>query len=213
MPQLTPNQEYCSIARALELLGERWTLHIVRDLLTGHKRFGELMELVVGITPKWLSARLRALEEGGVVQHSGPFYQLTPRGEALRPVLEELSLWSTEHDARAPRADEIIVPAHDMWALEVFLNRTGATLASGAWMIDLGENGSHTIEFNGQRWTWTPSACDTADVTLTTTARRWSTLLYNAQSGRQSGGRSYPLKGDPQRCAEFRTLFGIKAPE
>ena len=47
------------------MLGERWTLLIVRRLLSGPKRFGELQRLVVGITPKWLTARLRALETAG----------------------------------------------------------------------------------------------------------------------------------------------------
>ena len=103
MPKLTPNQEYCSIARALELLGERWTLLIVRDLLSGPKRFGEMQRLVVGVTPKWLTARLRALESAGVVERHDRLYRLTPRGQQLRPTLEELLIWSTTHDARSPR--------------------------------------------------------------------------------------------------------------
>lgn len=212
MPQLTHNQEYCSIARALELLGERWTLHILRDLLTGPKRFGELMELVVGITPKWLTTRLRALEEGGLVRRDGRLYELTASGKALRPVLEELSLWSTEYDPRPPRNGEIIIPAHDMWALEVYLNRTGATLEDPvSWTIDLGAHEAHTLQFDGHRWIWTPEASDTADVIVKTTPRRWSTLLFNAQSGRKSAQRGYQIHGDPKRCKQFRELFAIAA--
>ena len=61
-------QHFCPAARALELIGEKWSLLIVRDLLAGPRRFGDLRRSVMAITPKWLSARLRALEEDGIVE-------------------------------------------------------------------------------------------------------------------------------------------------
>jgi DNA-binding HxlR family transcriptional regulator len=209
MPKLTSNEEYCSIARALELLGERWTLHIVRDLLSGPKRFGELEDLVVGVTPKWLTARLRALESGGVVERDGRLYRLTSAGERLRPVLEELLIWSSTHDARPPRPGEKIIPAHDMWALEVFLNRIRPPVSGPVrWAIHLKDDDDHVIAFDGQRWTWLPSE-QGGEVEVTTTARRWSILLYLVQTGKPSPANHYGVTGNPDRVAEFRALTGI----
>ena len=209
MPRLTANQEYCSIARALELLGERWTLHIVRDLLSGPKRFGELEHLVVGITPKWLTARLRALESGGLVTKDGRLYRLTAEGEALRPVLEELLVWSTVHDARPPQPGETIIPEHDMWSLEVLLNRLKPAMNGPVrWAVHLKHDRSHVLAFDGERWDWLPNE-EEGDVVISTTARRWSRLLFAVQAGQISPGSHFDLGGDPDRVEEFRQLTGI----
>lgn len=209
MPKLTPNQEYCSIARALELLGERWTLLIVRDLLSGAKRFGELQQLVVGVTPKWLTARLRALQTAGVVERNGRLYRLTARGLELRPALEELLIWSTNHDARPPRPGEVIVPEHDMWSLEVFLNRVRPKVRGPVrWSIELKNGGVHTFAKDGQMWRWLPGESN-GDVVVTTTARRWATLLYNVHTGRSSSPDLFTITGDPKKVAEFKSLTRI----
>jgi DNA-binding HxlR family transcriptional regulator len=210
VPKLTPNQEYCSIARALELLGERWTLLIVRDLLSGPKRFGHLQRLVVGVTPKWLTARLRALESAGVVERDGRLYRLTPRGQQLRPTLEELLIWSTAHDARPPRPGETVVPEHDMWSLEVFLNRLRPTVAGPVtWAVHLKDGGEHAFQTDGTRWRWLAGHGD-GDVVVTTTARRWATLLFNLQSGRDSAAADFTITGTPDRVTEFTKLAGIR---
>jgi len=210
VPKLTPNQEYCSIARALELLGERWTLLIVRDLLSGPKRFGELERLVVGVTPKWLTARLRALESAGVVERDNRLYRLTPRGQQLRPTLEELLVWSTAYDARPPRPGETIVEEHDMWSLEVFLNRIRPAVAGPVtWAIHLKDGGKHAFQLDGTQWRWL-AGCAEGDVVVTTTARRWATLLFHLQAGRASAAADFTISGDPDRVREFKALAGIR---
>ena len=210
MPKLTPNQEYCSIARALELLGERWTLLIVRDLLSGPKRFGELQRLVVGVTPKWLTARLRALENAGVVERDGRLYRLTPQGQRLRPTLEELLIWSTTHDTRPPRPGETIVPEHDMWSMEVFLNRLRPAVAGPVrWAIHLKDGGHHVLETDGNDWRWLAGE-STGDVVVTTTPRRWATLLFNLTDGSDSPADSFTITGDPDRVREFKELARIR---
>lgn len=211
MPRLTPNEEFCPIARSLELLGERWTLHIARDLVTGPKRFGELERLVVGVTPKWLTARLRALEAAGIVERDGREYRLTPKGEDLRPLLEELALWATKHDLRPPRPDETIVPEHEMWGLEVFLNRGGLRASAPVtWVVRLSDDASHTLRFDGERWGWERGE-GAADVVLTTTARGWAALLASAHAGASTRRRGYSFEGDPKRVTEFRELFLLRA--
>src|SRR5881296_2935632 len=87
-------QHFCPAARALETIGERWSLLVVRDLLAGPRRFSELRRSLTTITPKWLSARLRALEADGIVTRDvverEVRYRLTPKGEALEPVFDAL---------------------------------------------------------------------------------------------------------------------------
>lgn len=94
-PQIAHNS--CPIARAAELVGDMWTLLIVRDLMAGPRRFSELMESLNGISPKTLSRRLKYLEAQGLIRrHMYPEipprveYTLTPKGEALLPIIEDM---------------------------------------------------------------------------------------------------------------------------
>ena len=88
---------FCLVARSLERVGERWTLLVVRDLLTGPKRFTDLMDRLGGITPKTLSQRLRELEEAELVAADRApgrrevFYRLTAAGR--KQLAAEESQW------------------------------------------------------------------------------------------------------------------------
>ncbi|MBI1752869.1 MAG: helix-turn-helix transcriptional regulator [Acidobacteria bacterium] len=89
--------QFCSIARALELLGERWTLLVVRELLCGSRRFGEFQRGIPRISRTMLSARLRELLDGGVIvreeEARGPSYRLTAAGMELAGTIRELGTW------------------------------------------------------------------------------------------------------------------------
>jgi DNA-binding HxlR family transcriptional regulator len=96
-------RQICGVAKALDLLGERWTLLIVRELLLGPKRFGTLRDALPGISGNLLSARLSSLVDAGVVERvelpapaAVGAYALTERGEGLRPMVESLALWGYE---------------------------------------------------------------------------------------------------------------------
>jgi DNA-binding HxlR family transcriptional regulator len=93
----------CGIARALDVVGERWTLLIVRELLLGSKRFSDLQAGLRRIGPDMLAARLRELETAGLIHRrrlappaDRTVYALTDRGRALEPVLHALGLWGSE---------------------------------------------------------------------------------------------------------------------
>jgi DNA-binding HxlR family transcriptional regulator/putative sterol carrier protein len=90
--------QYCPVARSLDVLGERWTLLIVRNLLMGPQRYTDLREALPGIATDLLTARLRSLEEVGHVQRrqlprpaSVTVYELTDAGQQLAPVVLELA--------------------------------------------------------------------------------------------------------------------------
>ncbi|MFT4232991.1 MAG: helix-turn-helix domain-containing protein [Leucobacter sp.] len=90
--------QYCGVTRAVELVGERWALLIVRDLLVGPRRYTDLKQGLPRIPTNILSTRLKELQEGGVVQRvpiarCGLVYELTPYGRALEPIMLALGRW------------------------------------------------------------------------------------------------------------------------
>ncbi len=109
---MQPKGRYCPVARTLEIIGERWTILIVRDLLIeGRARFQSLLKSQAGISPNTLSARLKQLEDAGVVnkqmyQDNPPRaeYVLTDRGRALADVVSAHFDWGDAHtDAPAEK--------------------------------------------------------------------------------------------------------------
>ena len=94
-------EQYCAVAKALDVVGDRWTLLIVRELLTsGPSRYTDLMKGLPGIATNLLADRLREMEKARIVRsYAAPppvattLFELTERGQAVRPVLEELGRW------------------------------------------------------------------------------------------------------------------------
>jgi DNA-binding HxlR family transcriptional regulator len=87
--------QYCSFARGLDVIGDRWILLIVRELLDGPGRYNELMHGLPGIATNLLTERLRALEDAGVIERHGEHaYALTAWGEGLREVVYALGRWA-----------------------------------------------------------------------------------------------------------------------
>lgn len=102
----------CPIARSLDVVGERWTILIIRELVRfGPRKFHEFEQGITGLSPNTLSARLKRLEQAGIVerrfyaQHPPRAeYLLTEKGRELRPVLRALFEWGERHTKYAPRA-------------------------------------------------------------------------------------------------------------
>ncbi|HEY7204397.1 MAG TPA: helix-turn-helix domain-containing protein [Methylomirabilota bacterium] len=103
--------QFCSMARALDLLGERWTLLIVRELLCGSRRFGEIQRGIPRVSRTMLSARLRELADAGVIAArdgaAGPEYELTAAGHELAGVVRELGTWGQRWLPRELHAAEL----------------------------------------------------------------------------------------------------------
>lgn len=102
MPTARTYDDSCGIARALDAVGERWALLVVRELVLGPKRFAQLRRGLPGMSPNVLSQRLRELDDAGVVskQELDPpasvvVYELTARGRELEPVLHALGRWGS----------------------------------------------------------------------------------------------------------------------
>ena len=94
-------QQYCAVAKALDVVGDRWVLLIVRELMTaGPSRYTDLLKGLPGIATNLLADRLKEMEKNGIVRsYAAPppvattLFELTERGQSLRPLLEELGRW------------------------------------------------------------------------------------------------------------------------
>jgi DNA-binding HxlR family transcriptional regulator len=146
-------------------VGERWNLLVIRDLITGPKRFTDLMDRLGGITPKTLSQRLSELEDAGIViadREPGRrevWYRLTQAGADLGPVIGMLNWWGLRHAWRWPQAGEPLHAEH-LWSVtaspspapaDVTITATTQSLAaliftgSDAGIDITGETGGRTI--------------------------------------------------------------------
>src|SRR3954447_24107788 len=98
MPKRRSYKQFCGVARALDVVGERWTLLIVRNLLLGPRRYSDLLRELPGITTNLLAKRLKEMEALGILAkvtggspHYGEAYALSSLGEALEPAVMELA--------------------------------------------------------------------------------------------------------------------------
>jgi DNA-binding HxlR family transcriptional regulator len=101
--------QYCPVAVALDVVGDRWSLLLVRELLLGPRRFGDLLASLPGLGTSLLSARLKQLEDDGVLERDRlgppanvPVYRLTEHGSGLGPVIAALGRWGSPRLAGTP---------------------------------------------------------------------------------------------------------------
>jgi len=124
--------QYCGLARALDVLGERWTLLIVRNLLLGPQRYSELLRGLPGITTNLLAKRLQEMEREGLIERGGSgdgaAYQLTSSGRGLEPAIHALGRWGWQRMGKPASRDRRSVE----WLLVALRRRYrgGATLAA-----------------------------------------------------------------------------------
>jgi DNA-binding HxlR family transcriptional regulator len=106
--------QFCSVARALDVLGDRWAMLVVRELLLGPKRYTDLLDVLPGVGTNVLAVRLRELEESGIIAReklpppaASTVYVLTNDGAALRPVIDELARWGLRLMDRPQRGEAL----------------------------------------------------------------------------------------------------------
>jgi DNA-binding HxlR family transcriptional regulator len=155
-------EDACGIARSLDVIGNRWALLVVRELLFGPKRFSDLRAGLRTISQNVLSQRLRDLEASGVVRRTllGPpastqAYELTARGRALEPVLVEMSRWGAltpvapgaemSNDAFALALEALFTPGPD----GAFRGRVRLRLAPDAYDVEIVGDGIDIVRAAG----------------------------------------------------------------
>ncbi len=170
---MTQSRNYddpCGIARALDVIGDRWALLVVRELVFGPKRFLQLRAGLPTVSPNVLAQRLRDLEAAGIVRRdelappaSVAVYELTDRGRALEPVLLELGRWGSQEPIATSRElspDALMValktafdpseaPAHGSYALDVGAATFTVVVSDGTITIGRGRPGDTAVAIGG----------------------------------------------------------------
>jgi DNA-binding HxlR family transcriptional regulator len=163
--------QYCGFARALELIGERWAMLIVRDLLVGPKRFTDLVRGLPGIPSNVLTTRLKALEAGGVIQRRlqpppsrGVAYEMTPYGAELETVVVALGKWGAK-TLGDPRPDETVTQDSLITALRTTFQPDAARAMHATFALRVGPLALHARVDDGHV-TVAGGAPEDADVTI-----------------------------------------------
>jgi DNA-binding HxlR family transcriptional regulator len=208
---------FCLMARALEEIGERWSLLVVRDLLPGPRRFTDLARSLGGITPTRLTERLRSLEAAGLVVREPPtsgrevWYSLTEAGRDLEPVVDALELWGLDHAFAPPRPGEPVHPDHVMLATKVWLNRDGLPPTEPVtWIWRFPDGEDLTLEFDGSAWTLARGQAKPAAVTVVTTPEAWGRFLTEPSKARRLPQDDIELEAPTAAVKAFARAFGAK---
>ena len=127
--------QYCALAKALDVIGDRWTLLVVRDLLLGPLRFADLRTELAGIPSNLLAARLERLQEHGLVRKLEPEgYELTAEGRELEPVLFALGDFGSRYVAAGPQRGD---RGHPRWAVLSCKRRFTGSRRAGTLELDV----------------------------------------------------------------------------
>ena len=208
---------FCPVARSLEVIGEKWSLLIVRDLLRGPQRFTDLLRYLGGITPKWLTLRLRDLEQAGIVERDHTegrrevWYRLTPKGHELAPVVTSLAVWGLDHAMRPPLPGEPVHPERAMQTSVLYRNKRRIRLPHpAAWTVRFAGADSYTLRFNGERWSYERGEADAPDVLIEATPEAFVHFLLAEPEDRRRRAQDINVSGDPEQVARFLSSYGIR---
>jgi DNA-binding HxlR family transcriptional regulator len=208
--------QFCPVAHALELVGERWSLLIIRELINGPKRYTDLAGALPGIGTNILAARLRDLEKVGVLQKrrlpppaAAKVYELTPYGEELREPLYALGRWGAR-SLGPPNPDDSFAPG---W----LVNAVRATCTGGCLpekVVELRvDDESVTARFDDGELIVDTQPTENADTVIETDP---STLfcIASEQTTIRDAFKTKALKvtGDRETAERFLSLFSFDEP-
>jgi DNA-binding HxlR family transcriptional regulator/putative sterol carrier protein len=206
-------KQYCGAARALDAVGDRWTLLIVRELMLGQRRFTDLIDGLPGISRNLLTERLRALEQEGVVVRSElpppaarQVYELTDDGRDLADAMLPLVAWGTRRLRKREPGENF--RAH--WAalaMATFADREAAEGISEVYQYVVGPAAFHFIVDDGAIELRYGSAEDPA-VTLTMDEDTWADMAAGETTGSRAAEMgSLTVSGDPKAVRRLASIF------
>jgi DNA-binding HxlR family transcriptional regulator len=209
--------EGCAVAHALDVIGERWALVVVRELLLGPKRFTDLRAGMPGASAAVLAQRLRELDEAGVVrQHKLPppagsqVYELTDWGAELEPVVTQLGRWGSRSSSMPYEADRSVDSL--VLSLRALFDRRAAQGFSATITLRLGEN-HFSIEIDDGQLQLTRGQAERPTATLETEPQTLATLLYRGRSLEDAVRTGdVTITGETAAIARFLRLFPLPEP-
>jgi DNA-binding HxlR family transcriptional regulator len=204
----------CGVARALDLVGERWALLVVRELLLGPKRFTDLRAGLPHVSPDILAQRLRELEQAGVVRRGtlpppagSRIYELTARGQALEPIVLELGRWGSV--APFPPGEAQIGDDALVIALKSLFDPAAADGLDARYELRLGAQRFHA-HVAGGRIELARGGAEAPDATIETDPGTLATVLWHGRrvtEARRAG--DLRTSGDAQAVKRFLRLFPL----
>ena len=209
-------QHFCPVARSLEVIGEKWSLLIVRDLLRGPQRFTDLLRGLGNITPKWLTARLRELESAGLLirnQAEGKrevWYELTPAGRDLGPVIGALNVWGIHNALRPLEEGEGVSASRLVESFRGYLvTERIRPVEPIAIAFAFGPGEPSVLRFDGRYWIRDIAGAP-ADVTVSCSPAAWVAMLVERPAAPLAG---LGVVGTPAAVEALRTvLAGLVVP-
>lgn len=206
--------QYCGFARALELVGERWALLIVRDLLVGEKRFSEIQRGLPGIPTNILTARLNELEDSGLVRRrvlarpaKGVVYELTEDGVQLEEAVMALGRWGARRLGE-PRADETVTEDSIATALRTTFRPESAGKAKLTYLLRLGPIEVHARVHDGDVSVGRGPVAK-PDLVIETGAALRLLLAHEVSPSEAIKKRLVKITGEPKLLDRFAQMFRI----
>ncbi len=207
--------QYCGFARALEAVGERWALLVVRDLLIGAKRFTDLLRGLPGIPSNVLTARLKELEHAGIVQRRvlprparAVVYELTEYGLELEPVVVELGRWGAKN-LGDPRPDETITVDSLITALRTTFHPGAARGFRAGYELRVGEIVLHARVDDGHVEV-AEGALPDADLAIETGPGIRALMAGEVSPADAIENGIVRVTGDPELLTRFAEIFRIE---
>ena len=217
MPTKRNYDQYCAIARALEVVGDRWTLLLVRELLTGPKRHTDLRTGLPGIATNVLGDRLQLLQQAGLIRRAtlappaaSTVYELTDRGRQLKPVLLALAAWGLPL-LGSPRTQDTYRLSWLVLALEQRFDPQAARGAELTWELRVGDEVLHVNVRDGAVQTLQGPA-PAPEVVLEANRElflAWGTGQLSDEQALAAGLRVTP---GPEALQQLRRLFPTGVP-
>ena len=207
----------CAAAHALDLVGERWALLVVRELLLGPKRFTDLREGIPKASPNVLSQRLRELERAGVVRRrklpppaASRVYELTDWGLELEPVIVRLGRWGARSPSK-PRDAALGVESLVLSLRTMFDSRSAEGLAA-SYELRLGEDRFRAEVADG-RFEIARGGADRPDALLEADAGTMVALIYGGRRLTEAvNSGDIKIEGDEAVAERFLELFPLPEP-
>ncbi len=207
--------QFCGFARAVEIIGERWAMLLIRDLLVGPKRFGELQRGLPRIPTNILTARLKELEAAGIVQRrasaqpgGGVLYELTPRGHELEAPVLALGRWGAKNLLDEPRPDEIVTNDSMIMALRTTFQPDAAKGVHASYELHMGPVVIHARIDNGKIVAG-EGALQNADLIIEAGPALKSVMAREVTPREAIANKSVRITGDPNLFDRFAELFKI----
>ena len=211
--------QYCAVARGLDVIGERWTLLIVRDMLLGPKRYKDLLEGLPGIGTNLLADRLHEMERLGLIERAvlpppagSAVYQLTDAGAALEPALMALGRWGARFLPGGPRKTDILVPRAYFVAIRAAFRPEQAVGLRETYEFRIGDLGVFEVRVEDGRCSTAERQASHPDAVFSMGVDTLNALLFQMVKPEQavSSGK-VRVKGDPAALERFIKIFALRS--